>query len=138
MRYLAPMKRLFAVIVCLSATACALRPVYRDVVGWETGPEVTRQLVDAQTRKPLAGVQIEMGEYKNKWVGTTQADGTFKLPVQAKYSNEMLVIAIPRGVDSVAIVTPQLPPPPPPVPLELDGGAELDAGAIFFNEQRKP
>jgi len=105
----------------LLLAGCALRPRYADFVSPELKSEkVTFLLTDEGTGKPLPNVAVEMSELKNRVRVTTAADGTFSLPVDAKYvkENPVIVVAVPRGVSGykLSMVTEPAPTPPPVEP----------------------
>lgn len=111
--------RLFALcLVVLAASGCALRPRYAEFITATTeGAERTFRLTDADTGAPLAKVKVELSENKTRLQRTTDADGTFTLPVDKKYvaENPVFVVALPAGVKGyvLSVVAPPSPTPTP-------------------------
>jgi hypothetical protein len=103
------------VVVALT-TSCALRPRYRDFVSTKTeGKQVALRLTDAWGA-PISSAKIEMSEWKNRLVMTTEANGTFLLPVDKKYvdENPTLVVQLPPGVTAYRVALAPLPVAPVP------------------------
>ncbi len=102
------MRRLLLTFVIFAvSTGCALRPRYRDFVTDTTlGPDAKLVLFEKDSDKKLAGVKLEMSEWKNKVIVTTGPDGAFALPVEKKYldENPVLVVTLPAGVMGYEIV----------------------------------
>ena len=113
---------------------CALRPRYAELVPKETpGTKVQLQLIEVVNDVPVEGAMIEVGEYRNKVVVKTDAQGLFTLPVDKKYfeDNSILVVSAPSGIGRTRIVSPSAsqgvsPPPTVGTPPPLDGA---DAGS---------
>ncbi len=117
------------VAVMLVAEACALRPRYADFVSKDTlsrlatettGEKLTLVVLDAKTDAPLSGVKVEFGEGRNRFAGTTGADGLISIPVDKKYVDENSIITVnaPKGQGRTRLVPvpPAAAPPVVPVP----------------------
>lgn len=108
----------------LLVAGCALRPRYADFVSPTTpGDSVTFVLTEKEKGEPLAGVDVEVGENKQRVRVKTGPDGTFSLPVSASFvkDNPVLVISLPRGVSGYDLevvhrAVPVSPPPEAPAP----------------------
>ncbi len=102
------MRRLFLTALVLAvSTGCALRPRYRDFINETTpGPDAKFVLFQKDSDTKLAGVKLEMSEWKNKVSVTTGPDGVFALPVEKKYldENPVLVVVLPAGIEGYEIV----------------------------------
>ncbi len=90
-----------AVLFLVAVSGCALRPRYRDFVSDTTaGKDVKLVLAETDNAHALAGVKVEMSEWRNKYTVTTAPDGTFVVPVEKKYldENPVLVVTLPMGI----------------------------------------
>jgi hypothetical protein len=108
---------LVAILFAALLGGCALRPRYADFITAKTeGKEVTFQLLDADTKKPVPGAKIEVSELRSRINVTTAADGTFSLPVDKKLvsDNPVFVVSLPAGVLRSEV---RLAPPPAPAPV---------------------
>lgn len=102
----------------VAASGCALRPRYADFITAKTeGAERTFRVVDALSQAPVAGAKVELSEGKTRLSRTTEADGTFTLPVDKRYvsDNPVLVVTLPPGVSEYRVEA-VAPAPPPPAP----------------------
>jgi hypothetical protein len=125
----------FASVLALVASGCALRPRYADFVNAKfEGKEVTFLLVDADTNRPVPGAKVEFSELKNRVTVTTAADGTFKAPLDKKYvdENPVFVVTLPKGTSQyrMTLVHEALPPPTMPEPAveAVDAGMPASNG----------
>ncbi len=86
--------RIFCAVMLLSA--CALRPVYRDVVPTllPNLKTVTLQVVERETLRPVEGATIESGEGKSRFFAMTDNNGLFVLPVDKKRFDENSVLLV--------------------------------------------
>lgn len=105
----------------LFLSGCTLRPRYADFVSPSTkGEKVTFLLAEKDSGRPLPNVQVEMSELRSRVRVTTAPDGTFSLPVDARYvkENPVIVVSVPRGVGGYQLtVVTAAPPPPAPAPV---------------------
>ena len=94
------MRKLFKVLIALALTGlvtegCALRPRYNDLVAREeTARELRFRVLNADTREPLVGASVEMGDGKYKVVAVADAQGIVKLPVAKRYRDDNSVVAV--------------------------------------------
>jgi hypothetical protein len=82
-------------LTALVSQSCALRPRFNDLVSKdEAAKELRFQLVNAETREPIAGASVEMGDGPNKIKAISDAQGIVKLPVGKKYRDDNAVIGV--------------------------------------------
>lgn len=94
------MRKLFKVLLAIVLTGlvnpgCALRPRFNDLVAKEeTAKELRFRVVDAETKQPILGASVEMGDGKYKFIGISDAEGVVKLPVNKRYRDDNAVVAV--------------------------------------------
>lgn len=82
-------------LTALAAQSCALRPRFNDLVPKEaTGKSVAYRVVNAETRAPIAGASVELGDgpYRHRLV--SDAHGVVNLPIDARLRKDNAVIAV--------------------------------------------
>lgn len=112
---------LFALIaVLLASTGCALRPRYAQLVQGVEEDRATFQLIDAQTKAPIANARVEVGSGKQAVRARTDADGRFELPVRKQWLKEdpIVVVTAPGSVRDYQLVRVAAPPPVASSPWE--------------------
>lgn len=82
-------------LTALAAQSCALRPRFNDLVPKEAaGKSVAYRVVNAETRAPIAGASVELGDgpYRHRLV--SDAQGVVNLPIDARLRKDNAVIAV--------------------------------------------
>ena len=92
--------KLLKVLAALTLTglvtqSCALRPRFNDLVPKdETAKALRFRVVNAESREPIAGAGVELGDGPYRVRLTTDAQGVVNIPVGKKYRDDNSVIAV--------------------------------------------
>lgn len=114
--------------VLLAVSGCALRPRYNDFITKQTtGKEARFVVIDTDTNKPVVGAKVEVSENKNRIIATSDAEGTFVLPVEKKYldENSLFIVTLPKGVTSYKVLLHKAVEPAPVAPVETPAPVEV-------------
>ena len=125
-----------SVVILGVATGCALRPMYRDVVGVSkatpgAASEVSIRVVEEKSGEPVPGATLRIGENpRTRVVRTTDARGMTTLPINTALvaENSLVVVTLPPGFGRYRIERLEQmestvePPPAPPVDEVPDAG----------------
>ena len=79
----------------LVSQGCALRPRFNDLVAKEeTAKELHFQLLNLETRAPIVGATVEMGDGPYRVRATSDAKGNVTLPVGKRYRDDNSIIGV--------------------------------------------
>ncbi|RKG75606.1 hypothetical protein D7W79_19925 [Corallococcus exercitus] len=103
------LRRNLLTVALLSTTllsACALRPRYNDIVqangttALQENQLVVLRVMDAATGKPVKGVKVLGGEYRNHLNATSDENGEISLQLDPGLvkENPLVEIVLPKGV----------------------------------------
>jgi Protein of unknown function (DUF2846) len=82
-------------LTALATQSCALRPRFNDLIPKEeTAKSVRFRVVNAETREPIAGASVELGDGPYRVRLTSDAQGVVNLPVGKKYRDDNSIIAV--------------------------------------------
>lgn len=82
-------------LTALATQSCALRPRFNDLITKEeTARAVRFRVVNAETREPIAGASVELGDGPYRVRLTSDAQGLVNIPVGKKYRDDNSVIAV--------------------------------------------
>jgi Protein of unknown function (DUF2846) len=82
-------------LTVLTMQSCALRPRFNDLISKEeTAKAVAFRVVNAETREPIAGASVELGDGPYRVRLTSDAQGVVNLPVGKKYRDDNSIIAV--------------------------------------------
>jgi Protein of unknown function (DUF2846) len=82
-------------LTALATQSCALRPRFNDLVSKEeTAKALKLRVVNAESRAPIAGASVELGDGPYRVRLVSDAQGVVTLPVNKRYRDDNAVIAV--------------------------------------------
>jgi hypothetical protein len=122
-------------LTALATQSCALRPRFNDLVPKdETASAVRFRVLNAESREPIAGATVEMGDGPFKVKQVSDVQGVVTLPVIKRYRDDNSVVAVtlssglPR-YELVPVASGEAPPAAPALAPEAPAAAAAPAPA---------